>query len=200
MTVDVSSDGGTPTGQVRIESCSSEGYGPTYAACNYQALTTLNLTNGQATFDTSALIVNGSHYDINIESLHRFRATYLGDQAFSASQSDEQAVIVQMNETVVALTSNNNPSSLLEDVTFTATVTSPTWDNIDLTNNNGANEPRIIFRNNGVLIGVLNFNGGNQVSLTLDNLPEGENDISAQFIYAEGLFARSPVTTLTQTV
>ncbi|MEE2527401.1 Ig-like domain-containing protein, partial [Hyphobacterium sp. HN65] len=31
-------------------------------------------------------------------------------------------------------------------------------------------------------------------------LPEGENDISAQFIYAEGLFARSPVTTLTQTV
>ena len=73
----------------------------------------LSLTNGVATYTTSTLTAGG----------HGIWASYAGDRTFTgASKSLSQ--VVKKYQTTIAVTSNANPSTFGDAVTFTATVTS----------------------------------------------------------------------------
>ncbi|MBV9494722.1 MAG: Ig-like domain repeat protein [Acidobacteria bacterium] len=74
------------------------------------------LAAGKATFTTSAFSV-GTHTNIT--------ATYAGSATFQGSTSAPLTISVLKSATTVALTSSQNPSSLGQSVTFTATVQPP---------------------------------------------------------------------------
>uniref|UniRef100_UPI0015D7C334 Ig-like domain repeat protein n=1 Tax=Nevskia soli TaxID=418856 RepID=UPI0015D7C334 len=71
--------------------------------------------SGIATFTTSSLAVG----------THSITASYSGDTEYSASTSTPISQTISKNTTTTSITSNLNPSSYEQPVTFTATVSSP---------------------------------------------------------------------------
>src|SRR5580698_10422484 len=95
----VPTGGATPTGQVTLTQGST-------------VLTQLTLSNGLASFATSALPAGST----------TITASYAGDSSYSASTGNVTAVV--QSPTGTSLTSSSNPASQGQSVTFTATVTS----------------------------------------------------------------------------
>jgi hypothetical protein len=98
-TVAPASGSATPTGKVTFKNGSA-------------VLASVTMTNGSAAFTTSTLPAGSL----------ALSASYSGDTNFSNS-SGGLTQIVNQSTTVVTVTSNPNPSSLSQSVTFTATVT-----------------------------------------------------------------------------
>ena len=95
----VPTGGAAPTGQVNLTQGST-------------VLTQLTLSNGLASFATSALPAGST----------TITASYAGDSSYSASTGNVTAVV--QSPTGTSLTSSSNPASQGQSVTFTATVTS----------------------------------------------------------------------------
>jgi uncharacterized repeat protein (TIGR03803 family) len=102
FTVAVTSEGGTPTGSVTFKNGSA-------------TLATETLSDGKASFETSALAVGS----------HSITAAYEGSSHFAASISSVLTQTVERAASSTKVASSLNPSTHGAAVTFTATVTSP---------------------------------------------------------------------------
>jgi hypothetical protein len=93
--------------------------------------------------------------------------------------------------TTTTLESNNDPADEGEDVTFTATV--------DAVGSPSVPTGQVTFRNGGASIGTGNLNGSGVATLTVDNLPVGTHDITAEYP-STGNFGASTSNTVTQDI
>jgi sugar lactone lactonase YvrE len=148
-TLKVTQGAGTPNGLVTFTS------GPT-------VLGTVNLnTSGTATI--SPLLAPGNYSIV---------ATYAGDTNDGGSQSAPLALTVAQATTVTVVTAVPNPSSWLQAVTFTATVTG-----------NGAIPTGTVeFFAGGAVIGAAPLNTSGVTTLTFSNLAIGTYAITATYM------------------
>ncbi|MEE2527404.1 Ig-like domain-containing protein, partial [Hyphobacterium sp. HN65] len=175
LTVTVSSEGDVPTGSVSIAQCDRN--------CDTSPFTTIGtveLIDGEASFTTNPL--TGPNYPDDSRT-YSFRATYLGDDNYSQSQSGLVEVTATPNATTTVVTSDINPSSLGEAVTFTATVTSQTGPAFI----SSSAPSSVTFFNGdttigsaGISNGANEFGSGNVAILTTDQLPTGTHNITAR--------------------
>ena len=146
VTVTPIAGGGTPTGVVTIY----RGSVP---------LTTLLLVSGQGSYSTSTLPSG----NLNIVAL------YSGDSAYSSSIITIIQVVNPITTTTI-LTSSLNPSNYLDQVSFTATVT---------TTNLQIPTGMINFFDGASIIGAALLDSTGSATLTLSNLSTGSHNISA---------------------
>jgi hypothetical protein len=147
-TVKVTQGAGTPTGLVTFTS------GPA-------VLGTANL-NASGTATISPKLAPGNYSII---------ATYAGDTNDGGSQSAPLALIVAQAQTATVVTAVPNPSSWLQAVTFTATVTG-----------NGAMATGTVeFSAGGAAIGAAPLNPSGVATLTFSNLAIGTYAITATY-------------------
>jgi hypothetical protein len=145
----VSPAAGTPTGSVEFfDSATSLGTGSVNAS-------------GVATLTTSGL-AGGSH---------TLKAIYSGDGNFSGSSSPNLAHTVSPKETTTTVTSNNNPSTYGQSVTFTATVAGSVVAEGSITFKDGVT----------VLAGPTPVNASGQASFSTSSLTGGSHIITAEY-------------------
>jgi hypothetical protein len=160
----VPTGGAAPTGQVTLTQGST-------------VLTQLTLSNGLASFATSALPAGST----------TITASYAGDSSYSASTGNVTAVV--QSPTGTSLTSSSNPASQGQSVTFTATVTSSGGTPVgSVTFTDGATT---LASNVAVTSGVATF--------TTSSLATGSHTIGASFTGSTG-WQNSTASTLTQTI
>jgi hypothetical protein len=138
---------GTPTGLVTF-----------YSGAN--ALATVVLTSGQASFTTSTLPAG----NLNIVAL------YSGDINFSASTTTLIQVINPIT-TITSITSSLNPSQFNDSVIFTALVTS----------SNALVTGSITFYDGLLNIGTVLLNNAGQATLKVSDLTTGSHTIEARY-------------------
>ena len=117
--------------------------------------------------------------------------TSVGSQTLTATSPGLQGSPITFTATATATTtttlqSNNDPAGEGEDVTFTATV--------DAVGSPSVPTGQVTFRNDGVSIGTGNLNGS-VATLTVNNLPVGTHDISADYPATGNFGASSNVIT-----
>jgi hypothetical protein len=158
---------GTPIGTVTLKKGNS-------------TLTTLTLSNGQASYTTT--LPTGT-YSIS--------ASYAGDSNFTASVS---ATLTQQVETkastTTTVTSSANPIAQGQSVTFTATVSS-----------SGGTPPNgeiVTFKDGSATLGTGTLSGG-MATLTTSSLAAGSNAIKATYP-GDATFLASTSATFTETV
>jgi hypothetical protein len=157
--------GGTPTGSVSFILAGT-------------VVATVPIVNSQATFTTS-FSATGS-YKINVK--------YNGDADFQASTSVYLYQKVNGYPTVASLASSVNPSNYGQDVTFTATVTSPY----------GAPTGTVTFKRGTTVLGTVALSGST-ATLSTSALNAGTNYIKA-FYNGDTNFATSTSPQLAQVV
>ena len=119
------------------------------------------LSGGNATFTASSLD-GGSHNIV---------ATYSGDGSFSASASAKFVQTVNKYSSVSAVTSNNNPSSYGQSVTFTATVTS---------SSGGTPTGTVTFKYGSATLGTASLSAG-VATIATEILNAGTHSITAAY-------------------
>ncbi len=162
--------GGTPTGSVEFFDGTTD-LGPA------------QLVNASATFNAGTGLTIGSH---------SITAQYSGDSTFAASTSAVLPQIILAPTTITA-TSSENPSSLGDDATFTATVTG---------NDGGGDVPTgsVDFFDNAVSIGSGSLDENGQATFDTASLLAGAHSITAEYL-GDGNFSPSTTTfALSQTV
>ena len=119
---------------------------------------------GHATLRTTALTV-GTHADLTAE--------YAGDGNYAASTSATATATVNKADTTTGVNTSVNPSTYGANVTFTATVAAVAP---------GAGTPTgtVTFRSDGAEVGTEALAGG-VASLTVNDLPAGTHDITAEY-------------------
>jgi hypothetical protein len=137
------------------------------------------LSGGTATLTTSALAVGS----------HPITAVYEGDGSYLKKTSSVVTQLVDKTSTTVRLTSSVTTSTYLENVTFTATVSSPAG---------GTPTGTVTFLDSGVTIGTGALTGG-KAALTIDSLAAGSHSITAVY-EGDGSYLTSASGILTQTV
>ncbi|NPV08433.1 MAG: Ig-like domain repeat protein [Anaerolineae bacterium] len=166
FTATVTSGVGTPTGMVTFK----DG-GVTLGTGSLNG-------SGVATYATSALAVGN----------HAITAEYSGDGNYLGSASDTLAQVVNKAGTTTTLQSSANPSTLGEEVTFTATVSgagsTPTGS--------------ITFKDGGVTLGSGSLNGSGVATYSTSALAGGSHSITAEYGGDETYLGSSD--TLEQTV
>lgn len=123
-------------------------------------LGTGSLTDGQATFTTTALSGGNS-----------VKAVYPGDSTFATSTSSAVDQVVNKASTTTTLVSSQNPSNAGQSVTFTATVTPPFG---------GSVTGHVAFYNGTTKLGGVALSGGS-ASFTSTTLPAGTDQITAVY-------------------
>jgi hypothetical protein len=171
FTATVSSQlGGTPSGTVEFfDSATDLGSAP--------------LVNASTTFDAGTGLAVGSH---------SITAQYNGDSTFGPSISTALTQTVLAPSTV-AVTSNENPSNIGQDITFTATVSG---------NDGGGDVPSgdVDFLSNGVNVGSGSLNQSGQAVFDTASLSIGTHAITAQYLGDAHYSASTTTSSLTQTV
>jgi adhesin/invasin len=122
--------------------------------------------------------------------------TSVGSHTLTATSPGLQGSPITFTATATAATtttlqSNNDPADEGEDVTFTATV--------DAVDSPSVPTGQVTFRNGGVSIGTGNLDGSGVATLTVNNLPVGAHDITAEYS-ATGNFGASTSNTVTQDI
>ncbi len=166
FTAEVSATTGTPSGQVVFTE-------------NGSTLATSPLNNGVATFNKSDLSPGP----------HTIVATYSGDGAFDASSAEHtHTVIDNRTATTTTLESTPNPSTVNEQVTFTARV------------NTAAGSPSgsVAFSEGGTTLGTSTLNNGVATFLT-NSLSVGDHAIVAKYS-GDATYAPSNSIAINQTV
>jgi Bacterial Ig-like domain (group 3) len=155
--------GGTPTGTVEFfEGTTDLGGAP--------------LIDSSATFDAGTGLTIGSH---------SITAQYSGDSTFAASTSNALAQVV-LAPTTITMTSDENPSSLGDDVTFTATVAG---------NDGSGDVPTgdVDFFDNTVAIGSGSLDENGQAIFDTASLSATTHQITAEY-QGDGNFSPSTTT------
>lgn len=136
-------------------------------------------TNGVATISTSAVKAG----------LRSIRAIFVGDQNYQASAGSLKQMVDKF-ATTTSLSSNPNPSTHRQAVTFTAQVVSL-----------GPVTPTgtVTFRNGTTVIGAVNVDGTGTATVTTTRLPAGTDAITATY-YGDPSNLGSASPALTQTV
>lgn len=145
-------------------------------------LGTGTLSSGKATFATSAL-TQGSH---------SITASYGGDSTFAGSTSSALAQVVNgaaKASTTTTVASSQNPSTVGQSVTFTASVNSGTAGTITGT---------VAFLDGSASLGTGTVSSG-KATFTTTSLASGTHSITAQY-QGDTNFATSTSSALTQTV
>jgi hypothetical protein len=147
------------------------------------SLGTGTLTNGSASFTTSTLIVG----------THSITAMYNGDTNFTTSTSTAVSQLVNKVGTTTTLTSSANPSTVGQQVTFTATVAA-------MPSNSSTPTGTVTFFDAGTQIGTGTLsNGTASFTTTATGLTTGSHAITASY-GGDATFAGSTSVTLVQTV
>jgi uncharacterized repeat protein (TIGR03803 family) len=115
-------------------------------------------------------------------------AVYSGNANFSGSTSSALSQGVNQATSTVTLTSSQNPSSVGQSVTFTATV---------MPQFSGTPTGRVVFKNGSATLGTVTLVGG-VATLNTSSLTSGAHTITARYNGSKNFSASS--TTLTQTV
>jgi hypothetical protein len=115
-----------------------------------------------ATFSTSALIIGP----------HTLTGRYLGDSNYNGIQSTDPHTVDQAL-TNTTVTSDNNPASPGEDVTFTAAVTV-------IDPGSGTPTGTVTFKDGSTVLGTAPISGGS-AQLTADDLSLGHHNITAVY-------------------
>jgi hypothetical protein len=146
-------------------------------------LGTVNFSSqGQATFTTSSLAAGS----------HSITAVYNGDSNFTGSTSSALTQSVLLDTTVTVTSSNNNPSTYGQAITFTATV-SPTPPA------GGVPTGTVTFMDGNTVLGTGTLNSSSQATFTTTLLTAGSHSITA--VYGGDVnYAGSTSAVLTQTV
>jgi hypothetical protein len=144
-------------------------------------LGTATLAGGRATFTTSALAVAG----------HSITAVYAGNGSFAGSTSPALTQTVNQASTVTALTSNRNPSTSGQSVTFTATVTA-------VSPGTGTPAGSVTFMDGSTRLGTATLGSG-VGRLTISTLSKRTHSITAVYS-GNASFAGNTSPVLTQTV
>jgi hypothetical protein len=137
---------------------------------------------GQATFTTSALAAGS----------HSITAVYNGDSNFTGSTSAALTQSVLLDTTVTVASSNHNPATYGQAITFTATVTptSPAG---------GIPTGTVTFMDGTTVLGTGTLNSASQATFTTSLLTAGSHSITA--VYGGDVdYAGSTSAILTQTV
>jgi VCBS repeat-containing protein len=162
----VAPGGGTPSGTVEF-----------FDGANSLGTNTLS---GGVTAITNSTLGAGSH---SIRVVYSDSASHLGSISPNLSHTVNKA------NTSTALLSDNNPSGLGENVTFTATVSS----------GSGIPTGLVTFRDGTNTIASAALNGSGQAALTTAGLAGGTHPITAEYV-GDGNFNGSTSSVLTQTV
>jgi uncharacterized repeat protein (TIGR03803 family) len=149
FTATVTSEGGTPTGTVTFKNGSFT-----------MAQGTSSLTSGEATFETSALLVG----------THSITAVYGGSADFAKTTSAALTQTVEQATSSTSVTSSLNPSTSKAAVTFTAIVTSAL----------GTPTGKVTFKNGSATLGTRTLTGG-EATLTTSALSVGTHSITAVY-------------------
>jgi hypothetical protein len=149
---------GIPTGTVTLKK-------------NASTLKTLVLSNGQASYTTSSLVLGSWN----------FTAIYGGDGNFTGSTSTVLKQVIEKAPTTTVVTSSPNPVMVGQSVTFSATVSSPVGP--------PPNGEMVIFKDGTTTIGTGALSAGN-ASFTTSSLPAGSQTINAIYL-ADSKFAGS---------
>ena len=167
-TVAPTSGTGTPTGMVTFKDGSTTLGGSALNA------------SGQATFVTSGLATG----------LDSITAVYAGDSTFGGSTSTALTQTVAAAGTSTTLTSSQNPSSVGQAVTFTATVT----------RSSGTSTPAgtVAFKDGVTILGTASLNNG-QATFITSALAAGAHSMTAVYL-GNGNFTGSTSPVLTQAV
>ena len=167
FTATVTSDAGTPDGNVNF---SIDGGAPIPVALD---------GSGEATYTTSSL-AGGSH-DVD--------AAYQGSTNYATSDASTLGQVVDKASSDTALESDNNPSTVGESVTFTATVTSDA----------GTPDGNVEFSIDGGAPVSVALDVSGKATLTTSSLTSGSHDIDAAYQGTADFEASDP-TTLSQQV
>jgi hypothetical protein len=145
-TVTPSSGSGTPTGAVTFKNGSA-------------ILATVTLSGGTASFSTSSLTTG----------THAITAVYSGDSNFSGSTSPALSQVVKAPIiTKTTLTSSQNPSTVGQSVTFTATVTA----------SSGTPDGTVTFDDGTTVLATVNLAAG-VATYSTSTLAKGKHTIKA---------------------
>lgn len=146
---------------------------------------TATLSSGSATLNSTALRVAGTH---------TLRAVYGGGNGFAASTSSTMLLVVNKADTTLSLTSNINPSSFGQAVTFTAVLTVANPGTL------GVPAGTITFKKGSVTLGTANINASTGIAtFTRSNLSAGmEHTIVA--IYGGSTAYNTSTTSYVQTL
>ena len=120
--------------------------------------------SGEVTFSTNALDVANSPHSIT--------AVYTGDETFATSTSEPLSQQIDQDSTTTTLTSNRNPSTFGQMVTFTATVTSSI----------GTPAGTVEFLDDTTLLGSGLLNGSGVVTFSSATLAVGTHSITAEYL------------------
>ncbi len=101
---------------------------------------------------------------------YSIEAVYSGDATYAPSNSSALSLVVQQAASQSTLISSVNPSTSGQPVTFTATVTSPTF----------AIEGPVTFKTGNTILGVVRLQGGTAM-LTTSSLPTGSTAITVTY-------------------
>lgn len=121
---------------------------------------TLN-ASGQATLSSTTLLVG----------IHAITVTYSGDTNYSPSISDNLLQVVGSPSATIGLTSSQNPSTALQSVTFTATLSSPL----------GTPTGSVTFADNGIDLGTVSLDANGQATFSTATLAAGQHLITASY-------------------
>jgi len=141
------------------------------------------LVNASATFDSGTGLAVGSH---------SITAQYSGDSTFGASTSAALSQSV-LAPTTIAVSSNENPSMIGDDVTFTATVSGKDGSG-DVPSGD------VDFFNNGVNVGSGSVSENGQAIFDTASLSIGTHQITAQYLGDAHFSASITTASLTQIV
>ena len=111
---------------------------------------------------------------------HSYLASYSGDANFAFSDSTELSVTVDAAPTTIKVTSSPNPAVNRDDVTLTASVTSPA----------GAPTGEVTFKDGSTTLGTGTLNGSGEATNTASGLALGNHSITASYA-GDGSFAPS---------
>ena len=165
FTATVSGSGGTPTGTVTFRDGTT-------------TLGAATLAGGAASFSTASLTIGS----------HAISAGYGGDAKFAAGTSTAVTETVTQPPTTITLVSSPNPSSVGQQVTFTATASG----------NGGTPTGTITFRDGAATLGAATLAGGS-ANFSLSSLTLGSHAISAGY-GGDGTFAAATSAVLTETI
>ncbi|HET8922787.1 MAG TPA: Ig-like domain repeat protein [Candidatus Acidoferrum sp.] len=161
-----SSSSGTPTGNVTFFDGST-------------SLGSVNLFGSSAQLTLASLSLGS----------HSIAAKYNGDSNYAASSSASLTQSVSQSGSTTSLSSNANPSSFGQAVTFTATV-QPSY--------SGTPNGSVTFFDGGTSLGSISLTGGS-AQLTLSNLSLGAHSISAKY-GGDSNFTTSTSTSIAESV
>ena len=143
-------------------------------------LGTMTLNKGKTSFATSTLLAGK----------HSITAVYSGDGFYNPNTSAVLTQTVNKANTTTTVTSNPNPSTFGQTVTFTAAVTSST---------SGTPTGTVTFKDGTTVIGSGALNGNGQATFMTSSLSRGNHSITSTY-KGDSNFKTSTSTVLTQTV